>query len=164
MLSLGYYLCQCCMIFLQQIGMKQNKIKFFSILHIQRILKKINVFTIQLLEKTEGENQRRTTLHNSTLDTRHRKEREKTRKKTSKQTNKQTKTKKQNKTIQSKLETQLAELVSLIFHSALWKLNTEPSIGASYQISVHLVTQFQRKIFFRNRPIRSKNCQWWPCL
>jgi hypothetical protein len=22
----------------------------------------------------------------------------------------------------------------------------------------------QRKIFFRNRPIRNKNFQWWPCL
>ena len=52
----------------------------------------------------------------------------------------------------------------LIFHSALRKLYIEPSIGASYQISVHLATRFQRKRFFRHRPIRNKNCRWQPCL
>jgi hypothetical protein len=52
------------------------------------------------------------------------------------------------------------------FHSALRKLNTQPSIhvDVSYQVSVHLARQFQRRRFFRYRPIRNKNCLWWPCL
>jgi hypothetical protein len=51
-----------------------------------------------------------------------------------------------------KLEAQWDEPVSLSFHSALKKLNTEPSIGASHQISVHFGKAVSEKIF-RNRPI-----------
>jgi hypothetical protein len=39
-----------------------------------------------------------------------------------------------------------------------------PSIDASYQVSVHLAKRFQRRRFKQNRPIRNKNCLWWPCL
>ena len=38
-----------------------------------------------------------------------------------------------------------------------------PSIDASYKVLVHLVTQFQRRLF-RNWPTRNNNCLWWPCL
>ena len=41
-------------------------------------------------------------------------------------------------------------------------LNRGPSMDASYQVSVHLAKRFQRRIFFLNRPIRNKNCLWWP--
>ena len=39
-----------------------------------------------------------------------------------------------------------------------------PSIYASYQDLVHLAKRFQRRRFFRNQPIRNKNCMWWSCL
>ena len=33
-----------------------------------------------------------------------------------------------------------------------------PSRDAYYQISIHLAARFQRRKFFRNQPIRNKNC------
>jgi hypothetical protein len=43
--------------------------------------------------------------------------------------------------------------VSLTFHSALRKLNTEPSIGASHQISVHFGKAVsEKKIAWPNEP------------
>jgi hypothetical protein len=42
-------------------------------------------------------------------------------------------------------------------------LYREPSIDASYQVLIHLAKQFQRR-FFRNQPIRNKNCLLWSCL
>ena len=35
--------------------------------------------------------------------------------------------------------------------------------GPSYQVLIHLVRRFQRRIF-RNQPIRNKNGLWCPCL
>ena len=46
----------------------------------------------------------------------------------------------------------------------LCNLYRGPSIDVSYQVSVHLAKRFQRRRFFRNQPIRNKNCLWWPCL
>ena len=54
--------------------------------------------------------------------------------------------------------------VSLIFHSVFRKLNTEPSIGASNQVAVHLAKQFQWGRICKNKPAWNKICLWQPCL
>jgi hypothetical protein len=33
-----------------------------------------------------------------------------------------------------------------------------------YNLLLCMAKQFQRRRFFRNQPIRNKNCMWWPCL
>ena len=38
------------------------------------------------------------------------------------------------------------------------------SKDASYQVSVRLAKRLQRRRFFRNQPIRNKNCLWRTCL
>jgi hypothetical protein len=43
-------------------------------------------------------------------------------------------------------------------------LDRGPSKDASYQISIHLAKWLQKRRFFRNQPIRNKNCLWWPYL
>ena len=43
-------------------------------------------------------------------------------------------------------------------------LYRKPSQDASYQVSIHLAKRFQRKRYFRNQPIRNKNCLWRPYL
>jgi hypothetical protein len=37
-------------------------------------------------------------------------------------------------------------------------------IDDTYPVLVHLAKRFQRRRFFRNQPIRNKNCLWQPCL
>jgi hypothetical protein len=52
------------------------------------------------------------------------------------------------------------------FNKCIYQLLNEywPTVDASYHVSYHLAKRFQRKSCFRNRPIRNKNCLWWPCL
>jgi hypothetical protein len=55
-------------------------------------------------------------------------------------------------------------LVGSIYGMSSMKTAHFDPIDDSYQVSVHMAKQFQRRRFFRNQPIRNKNCMWWPCL
>ena len=48
-------------------------------------------------------------------------------------------------------------------HSALSKLNTEPSIGASHQMSLHLAKQFQRRFLEIDQPEKRIACGGQVC-
>jgi hypothetical protein len=37
-------------------------------------------------------------------------------------------------------------------------------MDAFYQILIHLAKRLQTRRFFRNQPIRNKNCLWQSCL
>ena len=55
---------------------------------------------------------------------------------------------------------------SLTDRDEMNNLYIQPSIDASYQVSVQLATWFPRRRFIRNQPepIRNKNCLWWSCV
>ena len=57
----------------------------------------------------------------------------------------------------------LGRLCLIMDRDKMSNLSRGPSIDASYQVLVHLAKRFQRR-FFRNQPIRNKNCLWWTCL
>ena len=60
----------------------------------------------------------------------------------------------------SKLEAQWAEPVSLTFHSALRKLNTEPPIGASHQVLVIWLSSYREEDFQKS----TNQKQEWPVV
>ena len=54
--------------------------------------------------------------------------------------------------------------MSLTFHFLLRKLHTEPSMVLPIKFRFIWLLGFRREDFFRNQPIRNKNCLWRPCL
>jgi hypothetical protein len=62
------------------------------------------------------------------------------------------------KSTNQKKELPVTAICLLTDHAEMGNLYRGASIDVSYQVSVYLVQQFQRRIYFRNRPIRNKNC------
>jgi hypothetical protein len=64
----------------------------------------------------------------------------------------------------------IGQFLKIFYSEAAWPNGLKhgrkhlPPIVASYQVSVHLAKRFQKRRFFRNHPIRNKNCLWWPYL
>ena len=52
----------------------------------------------------------------------------------------------------------------LTYRDEIINIYRRPSIDDSFQVSIHLAKRWQRRRFFRNRPIRNKHCMWRPCL
>ena len=59
---------------------------------------------------------------------------------------------------------ELPVLAMFVNGSKMSNLYREPSIDATYHISVHLAKRFQSRRYFRNRPISNENCLCRPCL
>jgi hypothetical protein len=52
----------------------------------------------------------------------------------------------------------------LMDRNEMWNHYRGPPIDDTYQVTVHLAKRFQRRRFFRNQPIRNKNCLCLSCL
>ena len=52
----------------------------------------------------------------------------------------------------------------LTYRDEMSNIYRRSPIDNSFQVSIHLAKRWHRREFFRNWPIRNKNCMWRPCL